>query len=304
MESLGFSTRNIRRIDMLGGTEVTNHLLGIRNIVAIGNNQITANHDMKAAPIGFMVNDDIQNLTFEKNMVFKNLNRVVQIEAGNEYQYFKAPKLVSLNSIDKDGVHNYKLILKAQTSGSQYLYIPKIRLSGVSISVNGQMIPPIYSGLGTEVIPLGNIRAGHKFSVQITSPNSLTGVENDFAGLDNQAFNRDVVNRPISTLKFDKPKEINYQGDNFKGNINVTQNNQTLFMSMPFDMGWHIEVNGKPGKVIKVADGLMGIKLHPGNNRLHFKYEAAGLKLGIVLSIATLVLVVITELVRVRRHKM
>jgi len=302
LENLGFSTRNIRRIDMLGGTEVTNHLLGVRNIITVDQHQGSTVQNNKVPSIGFMMNDEIKNLSFEKGMVFKNLNRVAQIESGKNYQYFKAPRILSVNKLG-NGPYTYEMKFAARTDGSQYLYIPNIRLQGISIYVNDNLVSPVYSGLGTEVIPLGSKKYNEQYSVKVVSPNSLSGIENDVSGFDNLAFDRDATNAPISTLKFDNPKNINYQGDDFAGEIQVKQENQILFMSMPFDKGWHVTVNGQPGQVIRVADGLMGVELPQGNNRVHFKYEAGGLKVGLIISIMMLGLTIITAVVRIYRRK-
>lgn len=304
LASLGFSTRNIRRIDMLGGTAVSNHLLGIRNQVVIGKHRVKVHKNPQVAPIGFMVNDGVQNLTFEKNMIFNNLNRLVQTEAGKNKQYFKAPQIMATKSNYRRGTYNYTLKIKSRVTGPQYLYIPSKRLYGVTVSVNGRKLSSIYSGLGTEVLPLGTKKMNQPFVVRVTSTYELAGLASDFSGMNGNAFKRDVLENPTSTFEFDEPEKLNYQGSNFKGNVNVIKDHQTLLLSMPFDKGWHVTVNDKPHQILKVADGLMGIKLTPGEKQLHFRYEAAGLGLGRLLTGIAVVLMLITAGVRIKKRKM
>lgn len=68
---------------------------------------------------------------------------------------------------------------------------------------------------------------------------------------------------------------------------------QTMIMySVPYDSGWSVEINGKKGKIEKVDNGLMAIKVHKGKNKVEFKYTPPGLKLSLVISALSLIIVV------------
>ncbi|WP_283680289.1 YfhO family protein [Lentilactobacillus sp. Marseille-Q4993] len=284
LASLGFSTRNIRRIDMLGESAVTNRLLGIRDLVLIGKRDAKLIRNESVPPIGYMVSDDIQNIKFDKNMVFSNLNRLVQGESVTSHQFFQAPRSVKSFETDKNGIFHYRLTVEPNVSGPQYLYIPKVRLYGVGVTVNGQKLSKLYSGLGTEIIPLGIHDKNSKIHVMIKSQYELKGLASDFAGLDLPKYKSAVLNQKLSTFRFNDPDRININGSHFKGKIKVNQNNQTLLMSIPYDKGWHVRVNGKPADVIKVADGLIGIKLHSGKSQLQFDYRVEGATAGMIVS--------------------
>lgn len=65
-----------------------------------------------------------------------------------------------------------------------------------------------------------------------------------------------------------------------------------IMYSVPYDSGWSVEINGKKGKIEKVDNGLMAIKVHKGKNKVEFKYTPPGLKLSLVISALSLIIVV------------
>jgi uncharacterized membrane protein YfhO len=72
-------------------------------------------------------------------------------------------------------------------------------------------------------------------------------------------------------------------------------------MSFPYDKGWKLSVDGKPHKVIKVADGLVGAELSPGKHHLAFNYHIRGLGVGMLISILGMALLAISEWWRKKR---
>ena len=88
-------------------------------------------------------------------------------------------------------------------------------------------------------------------------------------------------------IEFDEFKIKHFENSEIKGSINSKQNS-ILFFSIPFDKGWEIEVNGKDVNIFKVNIGFIGIPIKKGLNKIELKYTPPLLKLGIFISIFTL----------------
>ena len=66
---------------------------------------------------------------------------------------------------------------------------------------------------------------------------------------------------------------------------------ELVVTNIPYDKGWSAFINGKPAEVECVNVGFIGIRVPAGENSVEFKYVAPGLKLGIVFSISSMVMV-------------
>lgn len=64
-----------------------------------------------------------------------------------------------------------------------------------------------------------------------------------------------------------------------------------VVFTVPYCKGWSASVNGKPVEIDKVDGGFVGIRTAAGDAQIEFTYETPGLKYGIYLSIAGVVLI-------------
>ena len=75
--------------------------------------------------------------------------------------------------------------------------------------------------------------------------------------------------------------------------ITLSENGFAL-LSIPYDTGWNITVNGNEVKSYKVNGGLTGIALESGYNEIEMYYVPNGLKIGaIATAIGTILTIVI-----------
>ena len=79
-----------------------------------------------------------------------------------------------------------------------------------------------------------------------------------------------------------------YEDGYVKGNIEVTADKTLMYTSIPYDEGWSLKVDGEDYDYFKILDGLIGVKLQPGEHEIEFKYKLPGLELGIGISIFSL----------------
>lgn len=61
-----------------------------------------------------------------------------------------------------------------------------------------------------------------------------------------------------------------------------------LVFQTPFDLGWHAFVDGKPGAVLKVDIGLLGLPLETGEHQIELRYRPPFFYVGLPLSVISL----------------
>lgn len=71
--------------------------------------------------------------------------------------------------------------------------------------------------------------------------------------------------------------------------LDITTKKDTLIvMSIPYDKGWTITINGEKKTYENVDNGLIGIKIGKGKNKIKLEYTTPGLKIGTIISILSL----------------
>ena len=87
----------------------------------------------------------------------------------------------------------------------------------------------------------------------------------------------------VRTLSRDRLNIKEYDQTSFKGSITVSRD-ELLFLSIPFDRGWKMTINGRSSPLENVNIGFSGVPLHPGTYTVDLRYELPGLKQGILVS--------------------
>ena len=67
--------------------------------------------------------------------------------------------------------------------------------------------------------------------------------------------------------------------------------------SIPYDEGWKLYVNGKKQVKEKILGAFIGIRLKNKESNIILKYEAPGVKLGVIISLIGLVGLIILSFV-------
>lgn len=90
----------------------------------------------------------------------------------------------------------------------------------------------------------------------------------------------------------------------FKSSITLDKGN-LVFYSVPYDDGWSATVNGKKVDVERVNSGFVAVYAEAGENEIVFTYETPGLKMGVIISVVSLLVLLIylaADYIYHRRH--
>lgn len=87
-----------------------------------------------------------------------------------------------------------------------------------------------------------------------------------------------------------------------KGTVTVPEN-KMLFTSINYDSGWTVLVDGKETQITKIGDALIGINMPAGEHMVEFKYMPDGLLMGLIISAAALVILILFTVLNKFRGK-
>ncbi|MCD7808382.1 MAG: YfhO family protein, partial [Erysipelotrichaceae bacterium] len=113
----------------------------------------------------------------------------------------------------------------------------------------------------------------------------------------------DQIDEDISQLKEDVLTN-EYLGTNYvSGDIELNED-KFICLSIPYSSGWKAYVDGEEVTLQRANYMYMGIMLDEGSHHVELKYETPGLKIGAIISCASLViLVVYVRKRRVYKHE-
>jgi len=112
-----------------------------------------------------------------------------------------------------------------------------------------------------------------------------------------RTLNESIVLNKEQIKKYGKlyPNNVTYKNNKFKFLNNgfssvIDSTGETIALyQIPYDSGWSATVNGKEVKIENIDNGFMGIKINEGTNKIVFKYHTPGLKVGLIISIISLI---------------
>ena len=109
-------------------------------------------------------------------------------------------------------------------------------------------------------------------------------------------FNFDEFINKYNILKNNQLNITSFKENHIKGNINVDDNN-VLFLSIPYDEGFKVLVDNKEVDYYKVIDNFIGVDLEKGYHDIEIIYEVKGFKLGLFVSLLSLITFIL-----IRKH--
>lgn len=94
-----------------------------------------------------------------------------------------------------------------------------------------------------------------------------------------------------------------YKSDNgFNTEIDSNKNG-FIVLSIQYDKGWKVLINGEESKYYKVNGGLMGLPIKSGTNIIEMYYTPPGLKTGVIISAAGILIYIVLVIKEVMKNK-
>ena len=87
------------------------------------------------------------------------------------------------------------------------------------------------------------------------------------------------------------------------GTVAVDQDSPYLLLTVPYDDGWRLWVDGQAKNYEKALDSLIMVKLPQGQHRIEMSYQVPYLLPGVITSILSLIVLLVCNMVYIRKSK-
>ena len=105
-----------------------------------------------------------------------------------------------------------------------------------------------------------------------------------------------------SKLLDDSLKSIKHSNNKIEFSTDFISN-KMIVLSVPYDEGWSLKIDGEPAKIYKVNSGFIGIVGLSGNHQYELTYFTPGLATGGVISLIGLLIFLMLLLIELRTKK-
>lgn len=305
-------------------TPVVNDLLGIKYIISrigdINNSSLMALDKIGESgnvklyrnrypmSLGFMMNSEILTIeNYQSVLPFDYQNGIIRLATGtdtNLFTFCSAGEATCNNAeVTKNGLGDYGFTVTdtALASGATYEYegvegaylfgyISGNGVKSVSVKCDGATAESSVSvGDYPIVFPMGAGQEGTASTVELCFDDDRSSGSYRLVvfALDRAAFEAaytDLADEQLVITEF---------GDTeIKGRINA-QKRGILYLSIPYEMGWKIYIDGKRATSLKVLDAMLGAEVGAGEHEIRLKYSPEGFDKGLIISGAAALLLLI-----------
>lgn len=244
-----------------------------------------------ALSVGITASNDIQNSTLEGENPFEKQNDLYSKILGRKVELYT--KIEAAKTEDGESLKQWSVTLPAGSIG--YLYINKDTSAGsywpVALTIDQRSINNEawrFDNNIRQIADASDAPSQHTVSI---------GVAEDYTDMpqDNEpvfyALNLDVFEQIISELKTSEFIPTVFEDGRIEGEY-TAKDDGNLLLSVPYDEGWNVTVNGTAAELTPAADkGLSSLNMQKGANRIVMTYKTPGALAGLAVSLATSALV-------------
>lgn len=254
-----------------------------------------------ALSVGTMASDDIQNSTLKGENPFEKQNDLYSKILGREVELYT--KIEATSTENSDSLKQWSVTVPANSIG--YLYINKDATAGsywpVTLTIDQRTIENEAWRFDNNIRQIADASdAPSQHTVSIGVAEGYTNMPQDNEPVF-YALNLDVFEQIINELKTNEFLPTVIEDGRIEGEY-TAKNDGNLLLSVPYDEGWNVSVNGTAAELMPAADkGLSCLNVQKGTNRIVMTYKTPGALAGLAVSLATAAALVAAGLYT--RHK-
>lgn len=261
--SMGYYSKNVRRISAVGGTTFSDSLLNVRYYLKATNNGMRTEKNNNALGNGLLTTPAAQKIVYQSHNAFDNQEKVWHTLLPSSKQLFQKTKILAVKQLKgKD----YLVKLSTPAAGTLY-YAQKY------YDENGHEQQQL-----KKLRKVGNSQV-YEFRLGASSQNELTA--NHL-----RVLNQHTYSQGITVLQKRKLLLEHRSGSSrLRGHIQTEGNRSTVVFNIPFDTGWSITSNGKKLKTKQALGSFLAVNLPQGAAKITLRYVAPGSLVGFLITI-------------------
>lgn len=325
LAQMGYSSKS-HWSKYLGGTPVSDSLLGIKYLLSTEStelsslwgepiftdeeNETVVYKNDYALGLGYMVGEGIDEYDMEDKLSpMERMNDLLTEMTGSEEKLtvFKSYKNTkpTLENAELSYVTGHKKYSKVNSSyaakltfnitavsdGEIYAYFPSDYKRDAKLKVNGTEVSEYFTNETCRIVSLGNHTAGEELVITLNLSESELYLANStdfFWYIDEELF-KEIM----PTLQENSFEIESFTDDSFVGKVTATEEKSLFMLTIPYDEGWHISIDGKEIETVELLGSLTGIYLEPGEHTIEMHYFPWAVKYGLIISISSLLLLIL-----------
>lgn len=330
MDSLGFYT-GCNEYLYEGATPVTNLLLGVRYIYYHPEDMLRTNFQYKdtfgefdvyenptaGLSLGYMMDQSIEDWYYESAYPFRVQNDLCLQACGveNVFEPLQVEDPVTSGctaSRTNDGEYYFEYessladnmiftIPINQTIENLHLFYDGTQVENAQIAVDGEIVQQ--GDLDSRILTVGEVAEGSTvtvtFELKGETPTGYVRLSAaDFKASRYEEFAARMTSR---AFRIQEQTERSVSGTVDAGD------DQILFLSIPYDKGWKVVVDGRATKAEKIGNAFMAIPLDEGEHEITLTFTPGGFSIGWKISLISfgifILLCVMTPRIRRRRQQ-
>lgn len=281
---------------MIGSTPVTDSLFSVRyslyngeeenpRLIPISNyNEVYLYENPYTLPVGFLLPDIVEHSwDLEKGTPADVQNHLAELlDAPPAFEY-----VYGTSSGDS-------LSFTAESDGEYYIAVKNKKVKSVDLTVQEvtQTIKNVNRGF---LLETGSVKAGDTITVEIKEGDGALNASVYRFYVEGLAGIYDRLN--------ENPLQITEWEEDFLAGTIEAGDGGTLFLSIPYDEGWSLTVDGEKTETRKVLQAFTGVTLSGGSHTITLSYEPRGLKEGAAVSAVSLFLLLLSAVVHAVQEK-
>ncbi|NCA98433.1 MAG: hypothetical protein EOM70_03545 [Clostridia bacterium] len=326
-EKIGYHSNSINSYKYEGSTIVLDSLFGIKYLIRRSNfindelrEQIATTSELEifrnpfALSLGYLAPDSLKDWTVSNGNPLAAQNDLLQALGGSQDVLIPVDQLtgqqtnIELVPYGTNG-YNFDRPSKDQTSRAQilidnpearqlylYLDVTANQPDQGYVLVNDERID--FNAKRSTLVDLGYIPAGARveFNLTFKASSNATGTFSLYSSaLDLPAFAASIAKINSQSLVLD-----DFSDSHLRGHVTI-QDHGTFLMTIPYDQGWKVKVDGQAVETYAVANGLLAFDLTAGTHEIDLRFTPPGFWPGLAVSLASLL--VLLALAWLQRRK-
>ena len=329
LENLGFHSNGINSCVYEGSTAILDSLFGIKYLIYRSMNieenlykkiastdEITVFTNPYALPLGFQSPIelkkfrsyssnafDVQNNLMNSISGIKDILVPIDQKPGINYNLTYSgtgTKYYSFTRTNKDTNSIAKVQINVEKDQQVYLYYeaPSNMKGSAFVMVNGKKVD--FNPRHSTIINLGFCKSGTLPEMEITF--DKTAPESGRFEVYASGLNIPAFENAISIIREKAMTVEKITDTGIRGSVDA-KNAGLMIMSVPYDKGWHVKVDGKIVETLAVDDCLLGFELTAGSHKIETWFVPEKFLIGLVITVVSLLILMILILIFIKRQK-
>ena len=193
-----------------------------------------------------------------------------------------------------------------EITGTKYTFTPD-QDGDYYVAVNNKKVEKVSAVLGEETKTFDNVKRGYLLDLGFLKAGEAVILNNNDNEQDLVAQSYRVSPKGLKSvyeiLNKNPLKLTHWSDTRIQGTVNADQAG-LLYLSIPFDKGWSIKVDGKEVEPYKIFDTFLSVHMTAGTHDITLEYMPQGLKTGgIITLISVLILLLIAAWARKNKRR-